>query len=81
MPNQPSRRALLQLVAGGLVAGIVTPVRARKAPKTAVAYQPEPNDGERCAGCAYVRADQRACQRVAGDIAPDVWCSLFTPGG
>ena len=81
MPNQPSRRALLHLVAGGLVARSVTPARAQKSPKTAVAYRPEPNDGERCAGCAYFLPDQRACQLVAGDIAPDAWFSLFTPGG
>jgi len=78
------RRALRDLagaVAGPAAAGLIAPrVRAQaKAPKQAVRYQDEPQGNQRCDGCRYFIAAERACERVEGDIAPAGWCTLWAP--
>ena len=71
-------------VATALTAATVPkgPALAQKAPKKAVAYQPEPKDGARCDQCQFWVAPEGgegpgACQIVQGDIAPEAWCNLW----
>ena len=48
-----------------------------KVSQKAVQYQLTPKRGQACAGCnSFIAPNQ--CKRVAGEISPTGWCSLWT---
>jgi len=76
-----SRRQMLTRVmiaaAGALaVLGIASPALA-KMTQQAVAYQANPNNDQKCSGCALFKAPS-SCIMIDGTISPDGWCRLFT---
>lgn len=56
---------------------------AQKSPQDAVKYQDHPKDGQKCSSCRFFQPPQTGngpgqCKLVAGEIAPDGWCQLWT---
>jgi hypothetical protein len=88
-PKTGNRRDLLKKVAGltGLAAVTMVASPAAEAAgmaKSAVQYQDSPKDGHRCDGCALwipgpSPTARGKCKAVAGSIAPQGWCSLWSP--
>ena len=88
-PKTDSRRSLLKKAAGmtGLagLAMVASPkAEAAGMAKSAVQYQDKPKDGHQCDGCAlYIPGPSATangkCKAVAGSIAPQAWCSLWSP--
>lgn len=61
------------------LSGCVTGTQARTpgtTPKSVARYRNAPNQGRRCAQCAYFLAPDR-CAIVAGGISPNGWCSFY----
>jgi hypothetical protein len=88
-PKTNSRRNLLKKAAGvtglaGLAMMVSPEAEAAGMAKSAVQYQDKPKDGHRCDGCAlYIPGSSATangkCKAVAGSIAPQGWCSLWSP--
>jgi anaerobic selenocysteine-containing dehydrogenase len=82
MPNQARNRTSRRDVLQGAIAaasGALGAAGARaqtKASQQEAKYQPTPKNGLSCRLCALFRPP-RACQIVAGDIAPQGWCKFF----
>ena len=77
-----TRRSFLKsaaLATGTTLAATLIPIREAQAktPKTAVAYQDKPNNGQKCSECNFFQPPH-TCAVVDGDISPDGWCKLFT---
>lgn len=85
--NVSRRRAVALVAALGAIpaAMLLTRREARaqgKAPKSAVRYQPTPMNEERCSNCLHFmpgpnEGDPGTCAVVAGEVAPDGWCSVY----
>ncbi|XWN29527.1 MAG: high-potential iron-sulfur protein [Devosia sp.] len=82
-----SRRQFLgagvAVTAGVAIAGRA---QAQSLEKSAVAYQEEPKDDQRCDNCGFWVPGETAeamgkCQMVKGDIAPQAWCAIWAPAG
>lgn len=81
-----SRRAFFRSMTGytlgaAIVLGFIpnlTSAQSNKMTQKAAAYQDTPKGTQRCDNCAlFVSPD--ACKMVEGKIAPQGWCSVFTP--
>ena len=53
------------------------PAATKKAPQSAVQYQPQPKGEQNCAGCLHFIAESNTCKLVEGQISPEGWCSLW----
>lgn len=76
-----SRRQFLSLTVSGaaVVAGAgLTENAHAKAPKSAVAYQEKPKNGQQCDNCKYWE-DGGSCTKVKGDIKAEAWCAMYMP--
>lgn len=51
---------------------------AQKMPKEQAQYQDQPKNGKRCDGCRFW-VEGGKCKVVAGDIAAEGWCALYSP--
>ncbi|WP_435079466.1 high-potential iron-sulfur protein [Halococcus sp. AFM35] len=52
--------------------------------KSAVQYQSQPRNNQRCSGCLFYIPDKNgdglgACSIVEGDIQPNGWCASYSP--
>jgi hypothetical protein len=77
-PNRRSRREFLRCAiaaATGAMGGAAAEAQT-KASQQEAEYQPGPKNGLSCRICTLFRPP-RACQAVAGDIAPQGWCKFF----
>lgn len=70
------RTVVLAATAAPLLAMSATGARAAKLAQAAVRYQPTPNNGKQCSGCALFLPPD-ACKTVEGPIAPTGWCVLW----
>jgi hypothetical protein len=90
--NNQSRRSMLRKAASMAGLAAVSAVAlSRKAvaatygtmAKSAVAYQDKPKGSQRCDNCAlYIPGASKTanghCKAVAGSIAPQAWCSIWS---
>ncbi len=65
------------IVAAGAaaIANSSTALASQVAPSS-VSYQPKPEDGKQCSGCAQFVAPGN-CKVVSGAISQDGWCTRF----
>jgi hypothetical protein len=84
------RRRFLQLLGSGIVVGTAGCSSntggggGSKTAKAEVSYQDHPNQGQQCSGCQFYQpptdsGNAGSCSKVKGKIAPDAWCSLYSP--
>jgi hypothetical protein len=84
------RRRFLQLLGSGIVVGAAGCSSntggggGSKTAKAEVSYQDHPNQGQQCSGCQFYQpptdgGNAGSCSKVKGKIAPDAWCSLYSP--
>jgi hypothetical protein len=80
-PNPSSRRNAVKAMTW-LAAAAALPAMARRAAaqgkvsKTAVQYQDQPKNDQRCSGCLHFVAPQQ-CKLVEGSISPNGWCMAY----
>lgn len=80
-----SRRQFMGATLGAAGAAFaVTAARAQALEKSAVQYQEEPNNDQRCDNCVFwlPGADAEAvgaCSMVQGEILPQAWCAIWAP--
>ena len=79
-PSGPSRRKFLKTTVGGaLMAGAFTVSEAQAmVSKETANYRDSPRNNQRCSECRFFVAP-KSCTRVAGEISPNGWSSLFSP--
>ena len=70
------RTVVLAAGAAPLLAMATTGAQAAKLAQSAVRYQPTPNNGKQCSGCALFLPPD-ACKSVEGPIASTGWCVLW----
>ena len=49
-----------------------------KVPKTALKYQDQPKNDQRCSGCTHFISGGQ-CKLVEGEISPNGWCTAYSP--
>jgi hypothetical protein len=93
-PRNLSRGALLSKLAAapiaiGALAALQAEARAGtkagSGSKTALKYQPTPNNGAHCSQCRFyingkTKTSNGECTQVAGSISPKGWCLAFSKG-
>jgi hypothetical protein len=82
--GKPSRRQLLRgfaVAVGAAGLGLTaSPAMAKhQLSQQQVHYQDQPKGDHQCSGCKHYQPDKQACDIVAGKIAPNGWCSMWTP--
>jgi hypothetical protein len=83
MDRRTYLRMLIASTALGGLAGC-TNESGGTTPKSQVNYQDHPKRGQQCSGCQYYLPSKDGdntgeCKKVAGKIAPNGWCQLYTP--
>ncbi len=77
--GEPTRRAILGVALGMLVALIPAAARAQtKIAQKLVQYQEKPKGPQECDNCLHFVAPS-SCKMVEGKINPKGWCQLYAP--